>query len=806
MSEVSPKGGVVLSISFNIYLTNLEKYHFDTKSNDYFFFFVRGETRVRINHDESVFRSNDFFLVQVTDEIKILETKRTLVYVFEIREVSLVPYLTIIDTIQINSNQLSLYGKKKIQSTFSQLINQYFDPNSNPLIIQSFLLLFLDSLGKQSTYSYGGQEGLSSDAQRIKQIKQIIHQNIHTRLSIEDLAQQLFLTPQYLSKYIKDKLGTSYLKYVSQIRVKLAEKALIETTDSLTMIANQTGFANVNAMIHAFQETHQMTPKEYRLQHQETLKDQIETFSASTKTELEESIVQLKQNIIDEPSVVHQLVSKTVTMDATKGFNSELSNAKTINLGFARNLLSNAFQDQLSLVQSHLNFTYARFQGIFEHGLVDRIPNTEIYNFSKANRIIDFLYEHQLLPFMELGNKPEKINLSGEQYISLSENNSLYSNQREWQVLVKSFIKNCINRYGSSEVSKWLFDYWYPHGMSLIYKLSYADSYINNYQILYQTIKHYVPQAMVGGMGLNLTANEFDLANIVNYMSSKQVGFDFISFSAFHTESKLNTASLTSNPNYLTDKIKTFKQLVRIPQIPLILTEWSFDVSTRNYIHDSMFMASFIIKNLLENSHAFSDISYWLMSDLMIEFSDTNQLLFGGNGLISVDGLAKPSYFAYQFYRKLGKRVIHQGDGYIVTSNSIDSFQILLHNYQHPKETYCTQYRQDVHYTRMSEIFHEPKHVDITLILKNLFKSSYKIITYHLSEEHGSILNEWITLGSTKNLSNNEIAYLKNITQPSLHIEYTDEVDEIVINRALKPFEIVMIQISLEYHEVSTTE
>jgi hypothetical protein len=53
-----------------------------------------------------------------------------------------------------------------------------------------------------------------------------------------------------------------------------------------------------------------------------------------------------------------------------------------------------------------------------------------------------------------------------------------------------------------------------------------------------------------------------------------------------------------------------------------------------------------------------------------------------------------------------------------------------------------------------------------------------------------------------KNLSSSEITYLRNITQPSMHVEYTDETNEIIINRTINPFELVFIQISLEYKEI----
>jgi xylan 1,4-beta-xylosidase len=496
-----------MSIPFKIYLTNLEKSNFRNKDNNYFLFFVRGETKISINRDIHVFHISEFFLTQALDELEVHETNNTLVYVFEINEVSLIPYLTIVDPLYVNSKHMSVSARKIIQTRFSHLVNQYFDKTSNVLLIQSLLLMFLEGIGKQSTMIINETIKESTESERIQHIKRIIHQNLHSRITIEDLASQLFITPQYLSRYIKEKLGVSYLKYISQLRVQLAEKDLIYTNDSLTSIANHRGFANVNALINAFKEIHQLTPREYRMKHKQSKQNDDELFSHTPISDFKIANDQIKEYLGENQSkFIHQSQNKSYIIDANAGLVSEQSNAKTINLGFARNMLSNAFQDQLVKMQSQLTFTYARFQGIFEHGIIDRVPNTSVYNFSKANRIIDFLYEHQLLPFIEMGNKPEKINLSAEQYISLSENNRLYKNSNEWQLLVKSFIKNCINRYGTSEVSKWIFDYWYPHGKALEYSLSYADSYMNNFVVLYDTIKHYLPMARVGGMGLKLNS------------------------------------------------------------------------------------------------------------------------------------------------------------------------------------------------------------------------------------------------------------------------------------------------------------
>lgn len=789
--------------SYHIHLSNLSEHRFDALQKIYFVFFLRGLTQISIEGLQEVMEPNDYLLTGMNDPITIMSTNHTLAYVFEIDELELMRLSDAADLPMIHSKRINSALNKQVTLKFFHFVNTFFDIKQNHLLIESALLQFLDTLFQMPTGLAYDASLTHGDSDRIYQIKQIIHRNLNTRMSIEDLASELYLSPQYVSKYIKEKFGVTYLHYISNLRMKFAEKDLLETKLSLTAIAHRRGFANVNTLIRTFKTHHSMTPKAYRALHTEHMKEERNDFGRVTESEVMLAKEQVKSYVSKEQSedIWTGYASKVLNIDVKQGQVMEKSISKTINLGFARNVLTNAFQAQVSKLQVDLGFTYARFQGIFEHGIIDRIPNTEHYNFSKANRILDFLYANQLLPFIEMGNKPEKINFSAEQYVSLSETNKLYRNSQEWQQLVKGFIKNCINRYGTTEVSKWIFDYWYPHGKALEYSLSYAEMYIHNYRILYDSIKHYLPMAMIGGMSLNMTGNESAVSSIVNMMMIKKVPFDFISITAFHTEDEVHMVSLTTNPNYLSDRVNHLKKNTSLSKIPLILAEWCFDVSTRNYLHDSLFMGSFILKNLIEQSDSFYDMAYWLMSDLMIEFTDTNHVLFGGNGLLSVDGLPKPSYFAYQFYRRLGKRIIQKGDGYVITSNSMDSYQVLLYHYQHPSETYCKSHHSDASYDVLSRMLSDQKMIQYSIRLSSLVKGHYRIKKHLLSADSGSILNEWIHLGGTNHLSNSEIQYLKNITQPAIRLSYSEETDLIQLDESLKSHEMMFIQISLEYKE-----
>jgi len=47
----------------------------------------------------------------------------------------------------------------------------------------------------------------------------------------------------------------------------------------------------------------------------------------------------------------------------------------------------------------------------------------------------------------------------------------------------------------------------------------------------------------------------------------------------------------------------------------------------------------------------------------------------------------------------------------------------------------------------------------------------YKITTYKLNREHGSVFDKWLDLGSPENMSQEELRYLKGNAQPKIEIE-----------------------------------
>lgn len=65
--------------------------------------------------------------------------------------------------------------------------------------------------------------------------------------------------------------------------------------------------------------------------------------------------------------------------------------------------------------------------------------------------------------------------------------------------------------------------------------------------------------------------------------------------------------------------------------------------------------AAYLAKSMSKMA-GLADLSVcFLGSDLFSEFYDTDKILYGGTGLISKDGIFKPSFYTFKYYGKAWK-------------------------------------------------------------------------------------------------------------------------------------------------------
>lgn len=142
--------------------------------------------------------------------------------------------------------------------------NELFAIQINRLIYTIVLLLC------QSWLVEEGQLANSNiyirDLGKIQPILSFIQENYDKALSVEVIANQFHLSPNYLSKFFKKTLGMSVLKYLQLVRVSQAQRLLLFTDKQTHIISEEVGFPNEKSFRKAFETVFETNPKKYQIE------------------------------------------------------------------------------------------------------------------------------------------------------------------------------------------------------------------------------------------------------------------------------------------------------------------------------------------------------------------------------------------------------------------------------------------------------------------------------------------------------------------------------------------------------------
>ena len=85
----------------------------------------------------------------------------------------------------------------------------------------------------------------------------------HEKISIESLAKELYVSPSYLSRRFKAVTGRTFLDTLNMHRVQQAVKRLNEGNDSISRIAEETGFGDYKHFCEVFKRYIGQSPRSY---------------------------------------------------------------------------------------------------------------------------------------------------------------------------------------------------------------------------------------------------------------------------------------------------------------------------------------------------------------------------------------------------------------------------------------------------------------------------------------------------------------------------------------------------------------
>ena len=147
---------------------------------------------------------------------------------------------------QLNAKESSLY-EELLQLYVSSEIEKWY----NARIISRMIRVFQDR--QESQY-----QNIS------EQIIDIIRSEFDRDITLEECASRLHYNVFYLSSVFKKETDMSFSEYLSQYRLNMAKKWLVDTDMSVKEIAEKLTYHNPQNFIRSFKKAEDMTPGQYR--------------------------------------------------------------------------------------------------------------------------------------------------------------------------------------------------------------------------------------------------------------------------------------------------------------------------------------------------------------------------------------------------------------------------------------------------------------------------------------------------------------------------------------------------------------
>lgn len=434
-----------------------------------------------------------------------------------------------------------------------------------------------------------------------------------------------------------------------------------------------------------------------------------------------------------------------------------------IGAGRANEGLRADWQAQLKIVQEECNFKYIRFHGIFHDDMgVYKIDKNghEIYNWQYVDKLYDFILSVGLKPFIELSFMPKDLASGGKTVFWWKANVTKPKSWDAYGKLINEFTKHLAERYGKEEVKTWYFEVWNEPNHHAFFDGNLED-YFTMYTTALKAVKEVSKDFKVGGPS---TAGTGWIDEFLNFTKKSDLELDFISTHSYNVKGFLDefgkkklfllpdSLAVVKNINEAFNKLKNEKN------VEFHVTEWSSSYSATDPVHDTYQNATYVLNTLKHIDKRVNSMSYWVFTDIFEETGVPAKPFHGGFGLMNLQGIKKPTYFAYKYLNQLSEVQLKNSDSYSWASKDSSGVQILLYDFSYPKTNKLPNreyFIQNLPPKTSSEV---------KVTIDNLKNGTYQLEVYKTGYLHNDAFTNYYKMGLPDHLTKNQVLELKNKT------------------------------------------
>ncbi len=495
--------------------------------------------------------------------------------------------------------------------------------------------------------------------------------------------------------------------------------------------------------------------------------------------------------------------------------------------------LRTSWVEQLQLVKEQCGFKYLRMHGLFEDDLnvyKENAKGEPIYNWQYLDEVYDRMLATGVRPFVELSFFPKAIAAENSLQQMWYKNNISFDAKKlpKWKALVQAFTQHMVDRYGLSEVQQWYFEVWNEPNLNMYPKAGFFHGTKSDYFKLYkasaEAVKAVSSSLRVGGPATSnfIADTRFDgevydqaksrfynqeminkqqwkgawIEDFIKYCERENLPVDFITTHAYPTDYALDPESGKSKDavryvNSLHDDLSWLKKTLaasKYPKAEVHITEWSTSPNSRDVMHDLLPPAAYIVKCNLDNLGMANSVMYWTFTDIFEEKGGGDKAFHGGFGMISFQGIVKPSYHAYRMLNQLGDEKLYYADPLFVSKCS-QTGKISAIAFNYPKE-----FEQKVPSAADKNTFMNASAKQVDFTLDNLSPNAQFLIET-LDKNHGYAYDVYQQMGAPSSPTPAQTKYLKEVAEGTKKEVVEASADgKLRVKLDLQPWTVVLIK------------
>jgi AraC-like DNA-binding protein len=166
-----------------------------------------------------------------------------------------------------NAKKGMLFSKPVIEKVKDRLDSLKKSQNGFYSVLELLSILYDLSIDQNSRIlcsSTFNKQDDSSESRRIQKVINFLNSNYHKEIRLIDVANHVNMSEVSFSRFMKKRTGKNYIEYLNDLRLGIASRHLLDTSNTISEISYDCGFNNLSNFNRIFKKRKGYTPKEFR--------------------------------------------------------------------------------------------------------------------------------------------------------------------------------------------------------------------------------------------------------------------------------------------------------------------------------------------------------------------------------------------------------------------------------------------------------------------------------------------------------------------------------------------------------------